>query len=125
MGLQNTIQSTNLQNKIVASVENTANEANAEKEAKRFAYEQAMQQLSVMEQTKYTAYKNFKMAQAECNNNKNDSKYKVAQSKYASVCCNYSDANINADILRSSYQDSIFYSGRMNTCAILANSTLA
>jgi len=123
-GIQNTIQPLELQKKIVASVDETAQKADAEKEAKMAAYNEAMGQLNVFEQAKNKAYSKFKSLQSSCKNSDN-SELRTAQAEYSSICSSYSDANINTDILRSSLLSSIFYSGKMNNSAILANSTLA
>lgn len=126
--VQNTIQpiapSSDLQNKIVASVDATAQKADNEKEAKKEAYEAAMGQANIFEQAKNKAYANLKYAQYQSQNG-DKSVLNDAQSVYNSACNNFADADINVEVLRSSYLDSIFYAGKMGTCAILANSTLA
>lgn len=126
--LQNTIQpiapSEDLPNKIVASIDATAQKADDEKEAKKEAYEIAMGKASVFERAKSKAYANLKYAQSRSKNG-TSSELNYAKSAYNSACCSFTDADINVEVLRSSYQDSIFYSGKMDTCAILANSTLA
>lgn len=126
--VQNTIQPTvptDLQNKIVSSIDDTATKADNEKEAKKEAYEAAMGQANIFEQAKNKAYANLKYAQYQSQNGGDTSALNSAQSAYNSACNNFADADINVEVLRSSYLDSIFYAGKMGTCAILANSTLA
>lgn len=126
--VQNTIQpiapSSDLQNKIVSSIDDTAQKAYDEKEAKKEAYETAMGQANIFEQARSKAYANLKYAQSRSQNG-DSSALSEAQSAYNSACCSFSDADINVDVLRSSYLHSIFYAGKMGTCAALANSTLA
>ena len=105
------------QNKILDGIYATANNAQQEMEAKKAEYESAMGRLNIFEQNKYTAFARLKSAQSSGNN----SLFKTTQAEYASVCNNYSDANINADVLRDSLMGSIFYAGKMNNCAMLAN----
>lgn len=105
------------QNTILDGIYTTADNAQQAMQDKRAEYEAAMAQLSVFELTKYNTLARLKSAQF----GGNSSLLKQTQAEYASVCNNYSDANINADVLRDSLMGSIFYAGKMNNCAMLAN----
>lgn len=117
-----TTNPTDFQNGVLASIDKTAESANAEKEIKRAKYEQALSKFNIIEEAKYYAYKSFKTIQTKYRDDKNNFTFRAAKEQYNSICSNYSAADTDVSILRSSYQNSIFFSGKMNTIAIIADS---
>jgi len=111
------VKTSSFQNKPLEGIYTTADNAKQEMEAKREQYESAMGQLNIYDKNKYVAYREFQHAQS----GKNKSLFQSAQTKYSLVCNDYSDADINVSVLRDSFMSSIFYSGKMNNCAALAN----
>ncbi len=111
------VQASPFQNKPLESIYATADNAKQEMEAKRAQYEAAKSQLNIYDKNKYVAYREFQHAQS----GKNKSLFQSAQTKYSLTCNRYSDADINVSVLRDSFMSSIFYSGKMNNCAALAN----
>lgn len=118
------VQPTDLQNKVLGSITETADEAYQKMLAKKAEYEAAKNQLSLFVSAKEQAFKKFRSIQENCTN-KNDYSYRTAEAEYSSVLSNYTNADSNVDILRGSLLNSIFYSGKMNTSALLAESALA
>lgn len=101
-----------------------AKQVNDEKEQKRLAYEAAMQQL---EQTQSifkkieTAYINAKKASE---NGENIANFDSLKNNYNSALNSTTSASNSVDIRRSSYQDSIFFSGKINMQESIASAIL-
>lgn len=106
-------------NKALISINNNAAEVKQTMLDKKEQYDFAMNQLGIFKIAKYKAFSMFESVKR--NFKTNSSEYLAAKSQLSSVLSQNSEAEINADILRSSYQDSIFYNGKVATCAIVAN----
>ena len=111
------VQASPFQNKPLEGIYATANNAQQEMEAKKAEYEAAMGQFNIFEDRKADLYSRLQFAQSS----NNSSLFNNVRAQYNSACNSYSDANINAEVLRDSLMGSIFYSGKMNNCAALAN----
>lgn len=106
-------------NKALISINNNAAEVKQTMLDKKEQYDFAMNQLGIFKIAKYKAFSMFESVKR--NFKTNSSEYLAAKSQLSSVLSQNSEAEINTDILRSSYQDSIFYNGKVATCAIVAN----
>jgi len=106
-------------NKALISINNNATEVKQTMLEKKAQYDFAMNQLGIFKMAKYKAYSKFESMKR--NFNTNSSEYLAAKSQLSSVLSQNFEAELNTDILRSSYQDSIFYNGKVATCAIIAN----
>lgn len=122
MGVVN--QANDFQTNCLNGIQETADNAYQQMLAKQAEYDAAKKQSSIFEQAKNRALVKFNSIKQQ---SKGQSNYnvKTAQAEYNSALSNYSNADINADVLRSSLQSSISYSGKMNNCAALANAILA
>lgn len=114
---------TDLKEKTLGSIQGTADKAYQELQAKKAEYEASMKQLDVFTAWKNKALSAFKSAQQNCPT-QDSSEFLNAQAKYNSAMKGYSEAEMMSDIKRSSLNNSIFYSGKMNSSAILASSIL-
>lgn len=117
------VKPTDFSNKALESINGTADRAYQEMQAKRVAYEASMRQLDIFTALKNKALSNFKSAQKNCPNQES-SEFQSAQAQYNSALSGYSDAEMDSDILRSSLNNSIFYTAKMNNSAIIANAAL-
>lgn len=117
------VQATNFKNSVLTSIIGTAEDAYQRMQAKKAEYEAAMKSLDLFAQVKNKAYTKFKTVQSNKKNG-NDSTLLSAKYEYTIALGSYSDADRNTDILRSNLQDSIFYSGKMNNSASIANAAL-
>lgn len=109
---------------VLDDINNTAEDAYTKMLAKKAEYEAAKKQLSIWSDKKAIAYKKYTVAQQE-HKQGYSSNFNQTRSEYESIQSNYSGASIDVDVLRSSLQDSISYSGKMLNSASLANSVLA
>ena len=117
------VQSTDFQTKVLDSIQGTADDAYQAMLDKKAKYEAAKKQLGVFEAAKQNAYTKFKTAKQHSTTGK-EGEFIFARAEYNSVLSNYTDADNNVDILRDSLLGSIFYSGKMNNSAAIANATL-
>lgn len=113
-----------IKNTALADVNATAKKADDEKAAKKEEYEAAKKKLSVWNDKKYAAYKRYQDAKNNAQN-PDDSSLLDAKSAYTNISNSFTDAEFDVDISRGSYLDSIFYAGKMDTCAIMARDQLA
>lgn len=109
---------------VLNDINGTADDAYNQMLAKKAEYEAAKGIFNNLSQKKVTAYKKYQSAQLSNKNGSSTSLLSETRSSYDSVLSQFSDASINVDVLRSSLQDSIFYSGKMNNSAGIANSVL-
>ncbi|MEI8129061.1 MAG: hypothetical protein WCG95_05535 [bacterium] len=115
------VKTSPFQNKPLEGIYTTADNAQQKMEAKKAEYKAAMGQFNIFEHKKANLYSRLKSAQSRGDN----SLFKTTQSEYSLACNSYSDADINVSVLRDSFMSSIFYAGKMNNCAIFANSSVA
>lgn len=115
--------STDFKEEALSDINKTADDAYNQMLKKKAEYEAAKGIFTNFAEKKATAYKKYQSAQL---NSKNGYTSLLSESKnsYDSVLSQFNDAEINVDVLRSSLTDSIFYSGKMNNTASVANSVL-
>ena len=93
-----------------------------EKEEKGKVYEAAKEQEAIYIDSLWRAENEYNSVKAEYEKNgKTSSKYNQLRNKYISALSSRKNAEFNTDIARSSYQDSIFYAGKINNAAIIGN----
>lgn len=108
----------------LSGIQSTADNAYQQMLQKQAKYEAAKKQLSIFQQAKDNAFAKFTAAKQSAKD-ENDSNYLSAQSEYNTASNNFSDADIDVDVLRSSLRDAISYSGKMSNSAALANAIIA
>lgn len=119
------ITPTNLQTNALNSINSTAESVEQEKTQKEAKYEAAKTNYNIFDDLRKKALSKFESAKRLYQKGKGISDYSKAQFELNSVLSSYTNAENNVDILRSSYQSSIFYCGKMATTAIIANHTFA
>ncbi len=109
------VQKTDFQTNVLNGINQTADEAYQSMLEKKAEYEAAMNRLSIFQQKKYYL---------ECELKKPGTTNQF-RNEYNNMINLFNDAEINTDILRSSLQSRIFYSGKMNNSAAIASAFLA
>jgi len=109
-------QATDFQNSCYASIKETAEKADAEKDTTAKAYADAMDQYNIFKDAKNLAYK--KLQQAQSGNDQYA--IKDAKSNYMSALSSYSVADMTADNLNSRLLDNIFSAGKFGNEACIA-----
>lgn len=109
---------------VFSDINNTAEDAYNKMLAKKAEYEAAKNQLSIWTDKKTAAYTKYTAAQ-QANKNGYSSGFNQKRTEYENALSGYSGASIDVDVLRSSLQDCISYSGKMITSASVANSVLS
>lgn len=112
-------KSVSTDNKPLESIEAYAEELNKRRDAQAERYKQAKLQTNVWTDAKNAAHRKFMSVRAN-SNGKKTSELSFALAKYNTVCTSYRDAEINEDICRGSYTDSIYTAGNANLNAIVA-----
>lgn len=112
------------QTKVYDSIQSTVDDAQQEKAEKEARYEAAKANLNIFAQLRYKAMAKFDNAKKLYQSGKNTSEYLSAKTEFNSVMASYTEADNNVDILRASYEHSIFYCGKINDSAIIANAKL-
>ena len=103
-----------LKEKILDSLADTANVVYERMLAKKEQYTTSMKKLSIFKERKY--YIEAKLRHSDS---------PELRAQYASILSLCSNSEIDSDILRSSLQDSISYSGKVSNFAFFANEYLA
>lgn len=119
--LQNTSE---FKSEVLDDINGTADDAYNKMLAKKAEYEAAKKQLSIWTDKRADASKVYFSAQ-QAKKNGYCSGFNQKRAAYENALSGYSGASINVDVLRSSLQDSISYSGKMLNSASVANSVLA
>lgn len=107
---------------ITDSINSYAKKVEAEKQAKAEKYELAKKSLSLFAENKAKVLKKYNSAKQRYKEGKGESEFRNADSELSLALSNYQNAENNADITRSSYQDSIFLNGRVAQQSIIASS---
>lgn len=123
MGLES-VNDTSANSTVTNPVTDYANKINAEKEEKRIAYEAAMQQQEEAESIFKRVEAEYLSAKRDYDNGHNVDGFESIKSKYNSAFTSSSDASNLVSIKRSSYQDSIFFSGKINNLEAIASAIL-
>lgn len=108
------------ENKPLESINEYAEKVNGEKEAKAERYEAAKGQMTVWQRAKNAAFSKYKTLKFNSKGEKTP-ELSHALANYNLTCNSCRDAEINEDICRDSYMTSIFYAGKINQQAIVAN----
>lgn len=112
------VNSIPIENKPLEEIQAYAAKVEGEKEEKAERYQFAKLQLSLWEGKKAAARSNLNALRARYGND--DSRLRLALSRYDNVCSSYTDARINEDVCLSSYRDSIFSSAKFGMQALVA-----
>lgn len=114
------VNSVPIENKPLEEINAYADKVNGEKDAKSQRYEAAKGQMSIWQRAKTAAHTKYMTLKS---NSKTTKSYELnhALADYNTTCNSYRDAEINEDISRDSYLGSIFYAGKINNQAIIAN----
>lgn len=112
-------------NNVTNPVSDYANKVREEEEQKRIAYEASMKQQEETENIFKKAESAYKYAKMNYENGKNVGNLNSLKSAYNSALANRISSENNSDILRSSYQDCIFFSAKINSQESIANAILA
>lgn len=118
------INNATFQANVLNSIEDTAGKADAQMQTKAQEYEQAKLQESIYEALKNKTYVEFRAAKESSVKGKNQNKFNNIKSKYDSIMSQYTNASNLVDIKRSSYQDAISYSAKMNNSLSIAQSVI-
>lgn len=114
------VKVTDLKSKISDSINGTAEDARQRMLKKQAEYDALMKKMSVFSEFKDQMYSKLKSATYN-----NSNSLESVQAQYKTAYDNYSSLDIEISAKRSSLMDSIFYSGKMNSSAIIANSILS
>ena len=104
---------------IKASIAQNAADVRQEMLQKKANYDAAMNKLGIFKAAKEKAFAKFDYIKRYYKND--NTEYRTANSQYTSVVGQCSGAEGDADILRGSLMNSIFYNGRVSSAAILAS----
>jgi len=105
-----------MKERVLASIQDSADNAQLKVEEKQLRYATAMKRLNIFQNKKH-----FSLSKLNYNKNPNDPK---AQAEYKSLSGQEFDFELEVDVSRYSLQNSLSYSGKMNQSVFMANAML-